>query len=70
MDRYGTTAVSPGAQINNIKQKGTTSARWRRVVFKISGCTLAGTPPQNIDPKVYFQLEYCDTKIKLNDVFF
>lgn len=52
MDRYGTTAVSPGAQINSIKSKSTTSARWRRVVFKISGGALAGTAQQNIDPKV------------------
>ncbi|XP_027071132.2 uncharacterized protein [Coffea arabica] len=49
--RYGTTTVSPGPQINSIKSKAT-SARWRRVVFKISGGTLAGTAPQNIDPKV------------------
>lgn len=45
--------MSPGGQITNVKLKATTSARWRRVVLKISGSALAGTGPQNIDPKVY-----------------
>lgn len=53
LDRYGSSGVSPGGQINNVKLKATTSARWRRVVLKISGSALAGTAPQNIDPKVY-----------------
>lgn len=51
--KHGTTAVSPGGMISNIKSKSTTSTRWRRVVFKISGATLSGTTPHNVDPKVY-----------------
>ncbi|KAK6126276.1 hypothetical protein DH2020_039981 [Rehmannia glutinosa] len=48
----GTTPNSPGGQINNIKSKPSNNLRWRRVVFKISGATLAGSAPNNIDPKV------------------
>ncbi|XP_058204121.1 uncharacterized protein LOC131318412 [Rhododendron vialii] len=50
--RYGTGTPSPGGQTVNIKSKSLTNPRWRRVVFKISGAALAGTVPQNIDPKV------------------
>lgn len=52
LDRYGTGTV-------NIKSKSLTNPRWRRVVFKISGAALAGTVPQNIDPKVCFKLFTC-----------
>ncbi|KAL8505002.1 hypothetical protein ACS0TY_016269 [Phlomoides rotata] len=50
--RLGTIPNSPGGQINNMKMKPTNSIRWRRVVFKISGAALAGSAPNNIDPKV------------------
>jgi uridylate kinase len=33
-----------------------TTPKWRRVVFKISGVALAGTGPNNIDPKVAMQI--------------
>ncbi|CAA2970465.1 UMP kinase [Olea europaea subsp. europaea] len=47
-----TATASPGSQIVNVKLKPSTNLRWRRVVFKISGAALAGTAPNNIDPKV------------------
>lgn len=50
--RYGTGTPSTGGQTVNIKSKSLGNPRWRRVVFKISGAALAGTVPQNIDPKV------------------
>ncbi|GFY82695.1 aspartate/glutamate/uridylate kinase family protein [Actinidia rufa] len=50
--RYGNATPSPGGQITALKSKPLTNPRWRRVVFKISGAALAGTVPQNIDPKV------------------
>lgn len=52
--RYATTAAtaSPVSQTNNIKAKSMCNIRWRRVVLKISGVALAGTGPNNIDPKV------------------
>ncbi|XP_043705541.1 uridylate kinase-like, partial [Telopea speciosissima] len=50
--RYGISTPSPGGLPNNMKSKSLTNHRWRRVVFKISGAALAGTVPQNIDPKV------------------
>ncbi|GFZ10775.1 aspartate/glutamate/uridylate kinase family protein [Actinidia rufa] len=50
--RYGTATPSPGGQIIALKSKPLTNPRWRRVVFKISGTALAGTVPQNIDPKL------------------
>ncbi|KDP29240.1 hypothetical protein JCGZ_16629 [Jatropha curcas] len=52
--RYATVAAtgSPVGQTNNIKSKSTCNTRWRRVVLKISGVALAGTGPNNIDPKV------------------
>lgn len=62
LDRYGSSGMSPGGQITNVKLKATTSARWRRVVLKISGSALAGTAPQNIDPKVYY---YCLLFLKI-----
>ncbi|KAI3473945.1 hypothetical protein Pfo_028519 [Paulownia fortunei] len=49
--RLGTLTTSPGGQIVGLK-KSSTNLRWRRVVFKISGGALAGTTPNNIDPKV------------------
>lgn len=54
LDRYGTGTPSTGGQTVNIKSKSLANPRWRRVVFKISGAALAGTVPQNIDPKVSF----------------
>ncbi|KAK9290436.1 hypothetical protein L1049_008606 [Liquidambar formosana] len=50
--RYAITTPSPVGQINNVKSKSMSNPRWRRVVFKISGAALAGTGPNNIDPKV------------------
>ncbi|KAJ4969622.1 hypothetical protein NE237_002721 [Protea cynaroides] len=50
--RHGISTPSPGSLLNNMKSNSMTNPRWRRVVFKISGAALAGTAPQNIDPKV------------------
>lgn len=50
--RCTTATSSPVGQITNIKPKSMSNPRWRRVVFKISGAALAGTGPNNIDPKV------------------
>ncbi|KAI7738266.1 hypothetical protein M8C21_014432 [Ambrosia artemisiifolia] len=50
--RYATATSSPGCQITSIKPKPVTNARWRRVVFKISGASLAGTGSHSADPKV------------------
>ncbi|XP_071690655.1 uncharacterized protein [Rutidosis leptorrhynchoides] len=50
--RYTTATSSPSCQITTIKPKPVTNARWRRVVFKISGASLAGTDSQSVDPKV------------------
>ncbi|KAK6140098.1 hypothetical protein DH2020_026096 [Rehmannia glutinosa] len=47
----GTVTASPGGQISSVK-RSSSNLRWRRVVFKISGGALAGTTPNNIDPKV------------------
>ncbi|KAK6147123.1 hypothetical protein DH2020_018035 [Rehmannia glutinosa] len=49
--RPGTVTASPGGQISSVK-RSSSNLRWRRVVFKISGGALAGTTPNNIDPKV------------------
>lgn len=56
LGRLGTIANSPDGQINSMKLKPSNNLRWRRVVFKISGAALAGSAPNNIDPKVYFLL--------------
>ncbi|KAD5803115.1 hypothetical protein R6Q59_024677 [Mikania micrantha] len=50
--RYATATSSPSCQITTIKPKPVANARWRRVVFKISGASLAGTSSHNADPKV------------------
>ncbi|CAI9783129.1 unnamed protein product [Fraxinus pennsylvanica] len=50
--RHATATASPSSQIVTVKSKPSTNLRWRRVVFKISGAALAGTAPNNIDPKV------------------
>ncbi|XP_024982376.1 uncharacterized protein LOC112518844 isoform X2 [Cynara cardunculus var. scolymus] len=50
--RYATATSSPSCQITAIKSKPITNARWRRVVFKISGASLAGTSSHSVDPKV------------------
>ncbi|KAL2481303.1 aspartate/glutamate/uridylate kinase family protein [Abeliophyllum distichum] len=50
--RHATATAIPGGQIMTVKSKSSTNLRWRRVVFKISGAALAGTAPNNIDPKV------------------
>ncbi|GAV63814.1 AA_kinase domain-containing protein/Myb_DNA-bind_4 domain-containing protein [Cephalotus follicularis] len=50
--RYSTTSSSPVGQTTNMKIKSVSNPKWRRVVFKISGVALAGTGPNNIDPKV------------------
>ncbi|KAF5473769.1 hypothetical protein F2P56_005730 [Juglans regia] len=42
----------PVGQVNNVKPKSISNPRWRRVVFKVSGVALAGSGPNNIDPKV------------------
>ncbi|XP_073052544.1 uncharacterized protein [Primulina eburnea] len=49
--RLGTSSTSPGGQVTSVKPKSS-SLRWRRVVFKVSGAALAGTAPNNMDPKV------------------
>ncbi|KAH6797630.1 aspartate/glutamate/uridylate kinase family protein [Perilla frutescens var. hirtella] len=50
--RLGTVTSSPGSQVNSMKLKPSTNLRWRRVVLKISGAALAGSAPNNIEPKV------------------
>lgn len=53
--RYGVSTASPGGQVTTAKPKPSSNQpppRWRRVVFKISGATLAGTGGHNIDPKI------------------
>ncbi|KAG8374174.1 hypothetical protein BUALT_Bualt11G0103400 [Buddleja alternifolia] len=50
--RLGTTTTSPGGPITSVKTKSSSNLRWRRVVLKISGAALAGSAPNNIDPKV------------------
>ncbi|XP_057785730.1 uncharacterized protein LOC131003253 isoform X2 [Salvia miltiorrhiza] len=50
--RLGTMVNSPGSQINSVKLKPSNNLRWRRVVLKISGAALAGSAPNNIEPKV------------------
>ncbi|XP_073272076.1 uncharacterized protein [Primulina huaijiensis] len=46
----GTLSTSPGGQVMSVKPKSL-SLRWRRFVFKVSGAALAGTAPNNMDPK-------------------
>lgn len=53
LGRLGTVVSSPGSQINSMKVKPSHNLRWRRVVLKISGAALAGSAPNNIEPKVY-----------------
>ncbi|KAI3863031.1 hypothetical protein MKW92_006252 [Papaver armeniacum] len=50
--RYAIIAPRPAGMVNSMNPKSLSTPRWRRVVFKISGAALAGTGPQNIDPKV------------------
>ncbi|KAJ9559164.1 hypothetical protein OSB04_013778 [Centaurea solstitialis] len=52
--RYATATAtsSPSCQMTTIKPKPITNARWRRVVFKISGASLTGTSSHSVDPKV------------------
>uniref|UniRef100_A0A2P2KEE7 Myb/SANT-like DNA-binding domain-containing protein n=1 Tax=Rhizophora mucronata TaxID=61149 RepID=A0A2P2KEE7_RHIMU len=50
--RYPIMTMSPVGQTNSVKSKSLSNTRWRRVVLKISGVALAGTGPNNIDPKV------------------
>lgn len=50
--RYTTATSSPSGQITNTEPKPVTNARWRRVIFKISGAALVGTGSESIDPKV------------------
>jgi hypothetical protein len=50
--RYANTIASPAGQTNNMMPKSISKTRWRRVILKISGVALAGTGPNNIDPKV------------------
>ncbi|KAG6769715.1 hypothetical protein POTOM_025376 [Populus tomentosa] len=50
--RYANTIASPAGQTNNMMPKSMSKTRWRRVILKISGVALAGTGPNNIDPKV------------------
>ncbi|GKD71343.1 aspartate/glutamate/uridylate kinase, partial [Tanacetum coccineum] len=51
IQRYAPATSSPSCQITIEKQKPVTNARWRRVVFNISGASLAGTGARNVDPK-------------------
>ncbi|XP_050228741.1 uridylate kinase PUMPKIN, chloroplastic [Mercurialis annua] len=50
--RYATALAIPASQTATVKSKSICNTRWRRVVLKISGVALAGTGPNNIDPKV------------------
>ncbi|OVA17879.1 Aspartate/glutamate/uridylate kinase [Macleaya cordata] len=50
--RYAVIAPRPVGMGNTMNPKSLSNPRWQRVVFKISGAALAGTGPQNIDPKV------------------
>ncbi|KAG6403801.1 hypothetical protein SASPL_136033 [Salvia splendens] len=50
--RLGTIVNCSGSQINSMKLKPSNNLRWRRVVLKISGAALAGSAPNNIEPKV------------------
>ena len=50
------TTASSGGQLNNMKPKSTSNPKWRRVIFKISGGALAGSAPNNLDPKVYYSI--------------
>ncbi|KAJ8899589.1 hypothetical protein K2173_018563 [Erythroxylum novogranatense] len=47
-----TTTATPVFQNNSLKPKSVANSRWKRVVLKISGVALAGTGPNNTDPKV------------------
>lgn len=49
--RYPVAASGPVSLNNNSKLKSLSNPRWKRVVLKISGMALAGSP-QNVDPKV------------------
>ncbi|KAH9316949.1 hypothetical protein KI387_018718 [Taxus chinensis] len=49
--RFAAITPSPVGLSNNLKTKSLPIPRWRRVLLKISGSTLAGNA-QNVDPKV------------------
>ncbi|KAL5973569.1 hypothetical protein ACLOJK_030220 [Asimina triloba] len=50
--RYRVGTPGSAVLVNNMKTKSLSNLRWRRVVLKISGAVLAGSGPQNVDPKV------------------
>ncbi|XP_020253291.1 uncharacterized protein LOC109830448 isoform X2 [Asparagus officinalis] len=50
--RYPVAAPGSASLANNFKMKSVSNPRWKRAVLKISGAALAGTGPQNVDPKV------------------
>ncbi|PKA52460.1 uridylate kinase [Apostasia shenzhenica] len=52
MKRYPVNSPGSANLTNNFKLKSLSNPRWKRVVLKISGVALAGTGPQNVDPKV------------------
>lgn len=53
--RYPVAAPGSASLSNNFKIKSVLNPRWKRAVLKISGATLSGTGPQNVDPKVSHQ---------------
>ncbi|KAL0905442.1 hypothetical protein M5K25_023862 [Dendrobium thyrsiflorum] len=52
LKRYPGTSPGSSSLTSNIKLKSLPNPRWKRAVLKISGAALAGTGPQNVDPKV------------------
>ncbi|KAG0459678.1 hypothetical protein HPP92_022806 [Vanilla planifolia] len=52
MKRYPVTSPGSTSLTSSFKLKTLPNPRWKRVVLKISGAALAGTGPQNVDPKV------------------
>ncbi|KAI0515769.1 hypothetical protein KFK09_008436 [Dendrobium nobile] len=52
MKRYPVTSPVSASLTGSFKLKSLSNPRWKRTVLKISGSSLAGTGPQNVDPKV------------------
>ncbi|XP_020571437.1 uncharacterized protein LOC110018458 isoform X2 [Phalaenopsis equestris] len=52
MKRYPVTSPVSSSLTSNFKLKSLSNPRWKRAVLKISSAVLAGTGPQNVDPKV------------------
>lgn len=56
MCRYHGAASGPVNVPNNSKMNSLSNPRWKRVVLKISGASLAGAAPHNVDPKVNYEV--------------